>query len=136
MTTFYLTDIKQEHNAYNFTIVNNSNVFIIKNKYGICFIYCYINGEYVGSFDYKYVYKLPEISNYSISSVISLTVRGFGSVYFRKSEIINCPIYFDEIKPLLDSIILKKRLYQFFIFKLAFKDKLTNDAYQYAIRFL
>jgi hypothetical protein len=136
MTTFYLTDIKQDHNAYDFTLVNNSNVFIIKYNYGICFIYCYINGEYVGSFDYNHTYKLPEISNHSISSLISLTVRGFESMYFTKSEIIHYSIYFNRIKPLLDSIILKKRLYELFIFKLVFKDKLTNDIYQYAIRFL
>jgi hypothetical protein len=135
MTTFYLKKITSLY----FIIVNNSAKFIIfiNTDYTINFIH-YIKNNICIKYFYDSFYKLPEISDHSISDKVFCpgAFEWSRSGYFIKQHFIKSRMYINKIKPLLDSIILKKRLYQFFIFKLLFKDKLTNDIYQYAIRFL
>jgi hypothetical protein len=142
MTTFYLKKIiivttidyivYLVYNEYKYTIILNIETKFILINY-------YINDVFIESFGFNNnsFHKLSKISNYSIPNTVHLICQGYYQIlYYDSSEIFYYPIYFYKIKPLLDSIILKNRLYQFFIFKLVFKDKLTNDIYKYAIRFL
>jgi hypothetical protein len=137
---FYLTHIIDElSHSYSITISNTTHKYIIKINY-LCNLYI-INSYniikynnkliYSQSFNKNNVHKLPDIFNYIIPDYV-----WYDDKQYNRTTIINKNIYLNHIKPLLDSIILKKRLYQLFIFKLAFKNKLTNDIYQYAIRFL
>jgi hypothetical protein len=142
MTTFYLKEIKRYnfkdyifylvYNEYKYTIMLDVETKISHIKY-------YINDVFIESFDNNSYYKLPEMSNYSISNEVydmSIFDCGWSYGYSLNSYFSKSRLYVNIIKPLLDSVILKKRLYEFFIFKLLLKGKLTNDAYQYTIRFL
>jgi hypothetical protein len=137
---FYLTHIIDElSHSYSITISNNTHKHIIKINY-LCNL-CIINSYNIIKYNNKFIYsqsfnknnfhELPDIFNYSIPDNV-----WYGDKKYNRTIIIKKCIYLNHIKPLLDSIILKKRLYELFIFKLVFKDKLTNDIYQHAIRFL
>jgi hypothetical protein len=121
-----------------FIIVNNSAKFIIYVNEDNTINYVHCIGNKYNKYFYNSFHKLPEISDHSMSDKVFCpdAFEWSRSGYYIKQQLIKSRLYINIIKPLLDSIILKKRLYQFFIFKLVFKDKLTNDIYRYAIRFL